>query len=159
MGYGIGGGKMAAPMSSGTVIDLSTADGRVLPQRSRYQVEPIEGLGDWSQVVTRDGRQTQTVDHHFLGAGPLSAEQRARMDRQNVCVGCHQHIPSESPAVSLLHHVAEHANMLPRTNAEHASLLSKVTRAAAWAQVLGAAAVAVGLVAAVMVARRRRRRR
>lgn len=56
-------------------------------------IEPSAGLGDWSQVVTREGQQRQTVGHHLAGSGPLSHDIRTKMDRQNVCTGCHQNIP------------------------------------------------------------------
>ena len=145
MGYGMGGGQMIEKMDKGAVVDLVTQDGRILSSKARYQIEPIRGLGDWSQVVTRDGTQTQTVGHHFTNEGPLSAEQRTRMDRKNVCIGCHEHIPKQDAAVSLLHYIAEHTGMLPGPNEAHTALLSKVFRTAAWAQVTVAGLFIIGL--------------
>lgn len=157
MGYGIGGGTMAAPMASGAVVDLVAQNGKVLSSHARFQIEPIAGLRDWSQVVTPDGKQTQTVGHHFAGSGPLPADVRAKMDRRNVCLGCHQSIPQGDLAVSVLHHIAEHAGKLPVTNAEHRSLLSKIACSSAWAQVLALAGTPLAVLGGFVVFVRRRR--
>jgi hypothetical protein len=160
MGYGIGGGKMAATMAAGTVVDLTTQDGKVLSNHAGFQIEPIAGLGDWSQAVTREGKHTQPVGHHFTGSGPLPSDMRAKMDRQNVCIGCHQNIPKRDPAISILHHIAEYTGQLPVTNAEHRSLLSKVALTAAWAQALTLVVMPfAGTAAVVLFVRRRRKKR
>ncbi|NOY90803.1 MAG: cytochrome c3 family protein [Deltaproteobacteria bacterium] len=137
-GYGIGD-ALDHDWSRGSVVDLASADGRVLPRSARFQVEPVEGLEhDWSAIVTPGGEQLQTVGHHFPLSGPLSERQRMLLDRSNVCLGCHREIPANSLAVSLLHHVAEATGQLPETAEEHASLLHKIALTSAWAQVLGA---------------------
>ena len=141
-------------------VDLETADQQVLPRQTRPQAEPIEGLAyDWSQVVTEDGRQLQTVGHHFRLDRPLNNQERANIDRRGVCLACHQEIPDRSLAVSLLHHVAEYAGQLPKNRDEHTSLLHKILLFSAWGQV----ALGLGLPAALLVGgawyvRRRRRR-
>ena len=136
-GYGIGR-ALEHDWSRGSVVDLATADGRVLPHQRAFQVEPIEGLEhDWSAIVTPEGEQLQTVGHHFPLSGPLSARQRQLLDRRNVCVGCHAEIPSQSLAVSLLHHVAESAGSLPAAPDAHRSLLHKILLTSAWTQVGG----------------------
>lgn len=131
LGYGIGA---TADWDTAKVVDLTTADGRVIPGGARTQIEPIEGLRDWSAVVTPEGEQLQTVGHHFEGSGPLSSEQRARMDRANTCVGCHAEIPEGNLATSTLHHAAQMAGRLPVTQAEHQGLVHKILRTAAWTQ-------------------------
>ena len=158
LGYGIPGPRR---WNTGTVVDLTSADGRVLPRSARAQVEPIEGLDhDWSAFVDRDGTQLQTVGSHFRGSGPLSDEQRARMSRAGVCVGCHQEIPDGSLAVSALHHAAEMSGQMPATAEEHTDLLTKIALTAAWAQVGGGALGGAGLVFGVgLLIRRLRRRR
>ncbi|HMU41625.1 MAG TPA: cytochrome C [Pseudomonadota bacterium] len=147
IGYGLGGGQMMARMDVPTMVDLITQSGQMIPSRHSVQIEPISRIADFSQVVTRDGRQTQTVGHHFLSDGPLSAEQREKLERKNLCTSCHQHLPDRDPASSLLHHVAAHAGKLPTTPAAHSNLVSKITRLAAWTQVLLAGLLGVGLLA------------
>ena len=138
MGHGIGGGELNRPWDKPTVVDLTTPDGQVLPKRARPQLEPIEGLAaDWSRFVAEDGKQLMTVGHHFSLSRPLNNEERNNMDRRELCLACHQEIPDQSLAVSLLHHVAATAGMLPRTPEEHHGLVHKTLLFAGWAQVGG----------------------
>ncbi len=155
-GYGIGGGRLNRPWDQPTVVDLTTPGGEVIPRRARVQIEAIAGLErDWSAVVTRDGRQLQTVGHHFAGSGPLSREQRLVLDRRNVCLGCHQEIPDRSLAVSLLHHAAATAGLLPVSRRRHENVLHSLLLTAAWTQVGGGAAVLFGFLAGFLVWRRK----
>lgn len=78
------------------------------------------------------------------------------MDRRGVCLSCHQEIPEESLAVSLLHHTAKYAGMLPASPAEHEALLHKVLLFSAWGQVGGVIIVPVVLLAFLWIRRRRR---
>lgn len=150
LGYGIGGGRMTAPWDTDKVVDLTTADGRVIPASARTQVEGIEGLVDWSAVLDAEGNQTQTVGHHFEGSGPLPADMRARMDRDNVCVGCHAEIPDGALPVSLLAHVSQATAIgRPTTKEQHASLVNKIVRSSAWAQVLFVLFAGLGFFTAV----------
>ena len=136
LGYGIGGGKLTRPPDRQVVVDLETIDGHILPEDARTQMAAIEGLtADWSRFVTEDGKQLQTVGHHFKGSRPLTNEERAHIDRQGVCLACHQEIPDRSLAVSLLHHVAEFADQLPKTPEQHSSLVHKIMLLAGWIQV------------------------
>jgi hypothetical protein len=159
LGYGIGRAKNTRPPNQDLIVDLETVDGHILSKHAQVQSAGIEGLlADWSQVVNESGQQVQTVGHHFRLDRALGDE-RARMDRQGVCLGCHQEIPAESLAVSLLHHVAEHTGQLPRTRGEHTSLIHKILLTIAWGQ----AAVLVGLpivfaLGTMWYIRRRRRR-
>ena len=138
LGYGIGGGRLNRPWDEPLVIDLMTADGDVLPKSARTQIEPIAGLSaDWSRFITEDGKQLQTVGHHFSGSRPLNDKERANMDRRGLCMACHQEIPTRSLAVSLLHHVAMYADALPKTNQQHAVLVNKVLLFSAWGQAGG----------------------
>lgn len=132
LGYGIGG---LAPANKKRVVDLESAEGKILSRRARTQIEAVEGLIDWSAVVTRDGKQLQTVGHHLKGSGPLSAEQREKMDRQGTCAGCHSELPDGDLAVSALHHAAEMMGKVPKSATQHSQLLHKILRIAAWAQV------------------------
>ena len=160
LGYGIGAGRLTRPPDERVVVDLETVEGHVLPEGARTQMAPIEGLvADWSRFVTEDGRQLQTVGHHFKGSRPLDNEERARINRQGVCLACHQEIPDRSLAVSLLHHVAEYADQLPKTAEEHNSLVHKILLTAGWFQVAGAAVVPPAMLAGVLWYWYRRRRR
>jgi hypothetical protein len=73
------------------VIDLKAPDGQVIPEKTRAQIHAIPGMDfDWSQVVTRDGKQTHTVGSHWTLSGPLPKEMRDKMERTGVCFGCHR---------------------------------------------------------------------
>jgi hypothetical protein len=160
LGYGLGSGKLTRPPDQPLVVDLETAEQKVLPQRTRPQAEPIAGLShDWSQVVTEDGQQLQTVGHHYRLERPLNNQERANMDRRGVCLGCHQEIPDRSLAASLLHHVAEYSGQLPKTRDEHAALTHKILLFSAWGQAALALGVPLALALTMVRHVRRRRRR
>jgi len=159
LGYGIDGGRDTRPLNKKVVVDLETPDGHILPQNVQTQMEPIEGLtDDWSRFVSEDGKQLQTVGHHFTGSRPLNNQERARINRQGVCLGCHQEIPQASLAVSLLHHVAEYADQLPKSADQHNDLIHKILLLAAWVQVGGMVGVPLVALAAVFWWIRRRKK-
>ncbi len=161
LGYGIGRAKNTRPPNEDLIVDLETVDGHVLSKNARVQSEGIEGLlADWSQVVNENGQQVQTVGHHFRLDRSLNDEERARIDRQGVCLGCHREIPDGSLAVNLLHHVAAYSGQLPKNREEHTSLVHKILLTTAWGQTM----VMLGLPLAaafgvVWYVRRRRRSR
>jgi len=139
LGYGITSGKAMRPLDKAVIVELETVDGHILPRSVRTQLEPIAGLtDDWSRIVTEEGIQLQTVGHHFSLSRPLSTEERLHIDRQGVCLSCHQEIPEENLAVSFLHHVAEYTDQIPETAEQHNDLLHKIVLFAAWGQFLGA---------------------
>ncbi len=156
-GYGITG---PAPWNEGRTVDLATPDGSVLPMKTRFQVEPIPGLThDWSQVVTRNGRQLQTVGHHFKGSRPLNNTERGMLERKGICLSCHKEIPDASLAVNILHHLAVATGQIPSTPKEHSSLVHKVVLLSAWVQVGGIIGLplATGLFVLLLAIRRRRK--
>ncbi|MFH1417896.1 MAG: cytochrome C [Planctomycetota bacterium] len=160
LGYGINGGRLNRAWDKPTVVDLMTPDREILPDSARTQIEPVEGLeADWSRFVTEDGRQLQTVGHHFSGSRPLDNKQRANMDRQELCLSCHQEIPTQSPAVSLLHHIAAHADALPKSHEEHADLVHKIMLFSAWGQAGGIVAAPLAVIICVWRLRVRAKRR
>jgi hypothetical protein len=161
LGYGINGGRDTRRPDRAVIVDLETVDGHILSQNAKTQMEPIEGLeADWSRFVTEDGKQLQTVGHHFTGSRPLNDRERAAVDREGACLSCHQEIPEENLAVSFLHHVAEYTDQIPKTADEHNNLLHKILLVAAWGQFLGAIlGPIVALVALVVIIRWWRRRR
>ena len=158
LGYGIG--KSMRPPDKRVVVDLETVDGHILPKSARTQVAAIEGLtDDWSRFVTEDGRQLQTVGHHFKGSRPLDNDERAHIDRRGVCLACHQEIPDRSLAVNLLHHVAKYANQIPKTPDQHNTLIHKIMLLAGWVQVGAAVGILLAVLAGGLWFWRRRRLR
>ncbi|MGB0714542.1 MAG: multiheme c-type cytochrome [Phycisphaerae bacterium] len=140
LGYGINGGRLTRPWNEPINVEIMSADGQILPKNTRAQIEGIEGLdNDWSRFVTEDGKQLMTVGHHWSGSRPLNQKERTNMDRRGVCLSCHQEIPSESLAVSLLHHTAKYAGTLPNSPEKHDQLVHKILLMAAWTQVGGGA--------------------
>ena len=136
MGYGIGAGLIFSDPSQDFEVDLMTADGKVLPSKTTTQKPGIGNLTmDWSRFVTEEGKQLQTVGHHFSLSGPLNNEQRGKLDRRGVCLSCHKTIPDQDLAVSLMSHVAHYAGV-KIDNKEHQSILSKLVFIGAWGQLL-----------------------
>jgi len=160
LGHGIGSGRTTRPPDRRVFVDLETVDGHVLPKGARTQMAPIEGLtADWTRFVTEEGEQLQTVGHHFKGSRPLNQRERAQVSREGVCLACHQEIPDRSLAVSLLHHVAEYADQVPKTPEEHNALVHKILLLVGWGQVAAMVGMPmVALAGAFWYWRRRKRR-
>ena len=91
LGYGIEGGKFLQGYDEGFVIDLRDADGNIIPTNYQTQIPAIPDLPmDLSQIVDPEtGEQLQTVGSHWPASGPLTADQRDRMERTGICMGCH----------------------------------------------------------------------
>lgn len=154
LGLGIGSTR---PWNERHYVDLETVGGDILPRRTQPQMEPIPNLDhDWSRIVDESGKQLATVGHHFQLSRAFNKAELDRVSRDGACLACHQKIPGQSLAVSLLHHVAQYAGQIPKTPAEHGNLLTKILLMAAWSQVLGAFAVPAGVVLFVFWRRRRR---
>ena len=161
-GYGIGGGRLNGDWAQGRTVDLQTVNGQIIPTQAQVQIAAMAGLErDWSAVLTPEGKQTQTVGHHFKESGPLSPEQRQKLDRKNACLGCHKDIPDGTLATQALHTIAAATGGIPQDNQAHDRLMNKILNTAAWAQVLGALTVglAFGGLGTVWITRRRRSRR
>ena len=123
-------------------------DGALVTADAKPQVAKTGGLvADWSRFVTEDGEQLQTVGHHLSLSRPLNDRERALLEREGTCVACHQSLPDGDLAVSAMHHVAQMLDALPVDTDAHASLVHKIVRVAAWAQVL----LAAGLLAAALL--------
>ena len=94
LGYGIGGGRFQTGYSQDIVEDLvDAATGEIIPDQTQIQIAAIPDLEmDWSQIVTRDGEQLQTVGSHWPLSRPLDNEERNRMEIIGGCIGCHQNM-------------------------------------------------------------------
>ncbi|MFT4753160.1 MAG: hypothetical protein ACI9GM_001039 [Salibacteraceae bacterium] len=136
MGYGIEGGTIYEDPSKDFNVDIGSGVGSPLAQNTQTQINAIPNLKmDWSRFVTEDGKQLQTVGHHFKNSRPLNNQERQNLDRRGVCLSCHQSIPNGNMAIDLLHHIKEVSNPEMDTN-EHNDLISKVLNIAGWVQFL-----------------------
>ncbi|MEO1937248.1 MAG: cytochrome C, partial [Sulfurimonas sp.] len=136
LGLGVGGGKLNADPSKTTIMDLMSADRKVLPKKVDEQIPAIPNLKhDYSQFLDENGTQLMTVGHHWKLSGPLSKEQRSKLDRRGVCLSCHVSIPEGNLAISAMAHIAQMAE-LDIDNKEHQSILNKILNMGAWLQVL-----------------------
>lgn len=137
LGYGIGDGEYMNDYDKDRYMDLKTSDGQILSAKSQPQMEAIPNLPmDLSQVVTRDGKQLQTVGHHWPLSGPLSQDMREHMERVGVCIGCHQDLPDGDMAIQLIATGGDIIGMIPHSDEEHAKLLNHDIKWAAWTKVL-----------------------
>jgi len=135
LGMGINSGKYFADQSETTIVDLMTADKRVLPKQVDEQVPAIPNLKhDYSVMVDENGTQVQTVDNHWTLANPLSAEQRSKLDREGACYACHKSIPKGDLAISAMNHMANMAGV-EIDKEMHNNILHKTVKISAWVQV------------------------
>jgi len=154
LGMGINGGKYFSDQSKSTIVDLMTADGKVLPKKIDEQIPGIPNLKyDYSVMIDENGTQVQTVDDHWRLANPLSAKQRAKLDRQGVCLSCHQSIPDGDLAISSMNHIANMAG-LQIDNDMHKKILHKSIKISAWVQI--GVPILLGVFGLIWFMRRRR---
>ncbi|PHS57655.1 MAG: cytochrome C [Sulfurimonas sp.] len=135
LGLGIGGGKLNNDPSKTTIIDLMSADRKILPHITDEQIPAIPNLKyDYSQFIDENGTQLMTVGHHWSLSGPLSKEQLDKLDRRGVCMSCHKDIPKGNLAISAMKHIAKMANY-KIDKKEHIGLLNKLLNMGAWLQI------------------------
>ena len=81
-GYGIDGGRFGV---------LSRAHEGDIPgaKRTEAQVPAVDFPHDLSTLVTRQGKQVQTMS--YKNVRPLNTAQRDLVEREGLCIGCHQH--------------------------------------------------------------------
>jgi hypothetical protein len=93
LGYGIQDGRYQQRYPEDIYVDLELADGSIWPDVTQIQIPAIPEMTiDWSQIVTREGEQLQIVGSHWPDSRPLDQDQRVRMERTGVCMGCHQNM-------------------------------------------------------------------
>jgi hypothetical protein len=93
LGYGIEGGRFQTKYAEPLYAAMDDADGNPLAENVQIQIQAVPDLDhDLSKIVTRDGQQLVTVGSHWPLSGPLSDDQRTRMERTGVCMGCHQNM-------------------------------------------------------------------
>ncbi len=96
LGYGIEDGRFMLGYENGFVVGLQTATGENIASSARFQSQPIPQLDhDLSQIITRDGKQLVSIGSHWDLTGPLTQDQRDRMERTGLCMGCHQNMADE----------------------------------------------------------------
>jgi hypothetical protein len=98
LGYGIDGGRYLLGYTEDRYVDLEDNEGNIIPQNAVVQMAAIPDLPmDLSQIVDPEtGQQMMTVGSHWPGSGPLTEDQRTRMERTGVCMGCHQNMADEA---------------------------------------------------------------
>ncbi len=147
LGLGVDGAKTTGDPSKTTIVDLMTAEGKVIPANVDEQISSIKNLDhDYSRFMDENGTQLQTVGHHWKLEGPLDESQREGLDRRGVCMSCHVNIPEGDLAVSAMVHASQMAGV-KIDNEMHGTILNKVLRFSAWVQ------IAIALVVIVMLYR------
>ncbi len=112
---------------------------------------------DLSQVVTRDGKQLQTVGHHWPLSSPLSQYTREKMERVGVCISCHQDVPDGNIFIKATAAAGELLGMIPHTDHEHMKLLNSDIKWAAMTRMLFPVIFIVFLIMAFWIWKLRRR--
>jgi hypothetical protein len=93
LGYGLEDGRFQTKYAEPLYAEVDDAQGNLLTRNAQIQIQAIPELDhDWSKIVTREGQQLMTVGHHWPLSGPLGDDQRTRVERVGVCMGCHQNM-------------------------------------------------------------------
>ena len=133
LGFGIDG---TYDPSQTTIVDIMTADGKILPKNIDEQIPGIKNLKyDYSKILDENGTQLMTVGSHFKLSGPLNKAQRDKLDRSGICLTCHQDIPEGNLAVSAMVHLAEMAEV-NIDNKMHKDIVNKTLNVTAWIQII-----------------------
>ena len=157
LGLGVDGAKTTGDPSKTTIVDLMTAEGKIIPSIFDEQIPAIKNLDhDYSRFMDENGTQLQTVGHHWKLEGPLDEMQREGLDRRGVCLSCHINIPEGDLAVSAMVHASEMAGV-KIDNETHGTILNKVLRVSAWVQIVVALLVVVILYRLFFKKRKRNR--
>ncbi|NOZ91553.1 MAG: hypothetical protein GXO60_09745 [Epsilonproteobacteria bacterium] len=110
-------------------------DREVLPKKVDIQIPATPNLKhDYSVMIDENGTQVQTVDNHWKLGNPLPKDIRDKLDRQGVCLSCHQSIPKGDLAISAMNHIANMTGM-QIDNDMHKGILNKSIKISAWVQI------------------------
>ena len=93
-GLGIGNGTFGQRQSENIVMDLMDATTReIIPAKYSVQIPAIPKLTfDWSQIVTREGKQLATVGTHWPMSRAFNKQEIDNFLRAGTCMGCHQNM-------------------------------------------------------------------
>ncbi len=82
-GYGIQDGLFMKSGDKDKYMDLQDLrTGKYIPKSKTVQIKAIPGMDyDWSKVITRDGKQLQSVGTHWPDSRPLDQDQREKMEK------------------------------------------------------------------------------
>jgi hypothetical protein len=130
LGYGTHDGRYMKNFIEDLFMDLTTTVGKPVSKKATIQIAAIPDLPmDLDQVVSRDGKQLQTVGHHWPGSRPLNNDQRQNMERVGVCIACHRHFPEKSNFKATINWLKKTMGKIPVTDEEHQNLLKSIFHA------------------------------
>jgi len=123
LGLGIGGGVFQARYAEEIVEDLTNQKtGNPIPQNHQVQISSIPSLDfDWSRIVNEDGTQIATVGTHWPLSRALSKDERERITRTGLCMGCHREMRNKD----LWNAVSTQGRL---NDSEHIELMNKLLR-------------------------------
>jgi len=157
LGYGTHDGRYLKGYVDGIYVDIMNEKGELVTKTAQFQISLIPDLPmDLDNVVNRDGQQLQTVGHHWPLDGPLPKEVRDNMERQGVCLSCHQEIPEGRFVYRIISKLGDALGMIPATDAEHQKLVGKAMFIAANLQIFGPLVGIVVVLLFVVVVRRKK---
>lgn len=157
LGYGTHDGRYLKGYVNGVYVDIMNEKGELVTKTAQYQISPIPDLPmDLDNVVNREGEQLQTVGHHWPLDGPLPQAVRDNMERQGVCLSCHQEIPEGRFVYRIISKLGDALGMVPATDAEHQKLVGKAMFIAANLQIFGPLVGIVVVLLFVVVVRRKK---
>ena len=157
LGYGTHDGRYLQGYSEGVYVDIMNEKGELITKTAVYQISPVPELTmDLDNIVNREDKQLQTVGHHWPLDGPLPKEVRENMERQGVCLSCHQEIPEGRFVYRVISTVGDALSMIPATDEEHQKLVGKAMFIAANVQIFGPIVGIVVIALFIGVLRRRK---
>ena len=141
-GYGIDGGVYDAEPNLPRYADVVSNDGENVSHFTEAQIQAIKELhGDFMQLITKEGKQVQTIDSHWPTSMPLTKEQREVLSRKGTCLACHVDIPDGTIPNRMLTAVAKVANLNFKSEEAHHQLLHQNNLLIAWIKALGVVAL------------------
>ena len=156
LGYGTHDGRYLQGYTNGVYVDIMDEKGALVTKTAQFQISPVPELPmDLDNVVNRDGLQLQTVGHHWPLDGPLPKEVRDNMERQGVCLSCHQEIPHGRFVYQIISKVGNALGMIPETDLEHQKLVGKAMFIAANLQIFGPVVAILVVILFVVVIRKK----